>query len=692
MIMEKGRPDKTGIQPTTPSGLAVINENGDLLSPSLSSPMDSSSFAENEVRVGRMNSVLASSVFPSGGDMIYYDSTIVSPTELSSGGSSSTLNVPSEHTQAHRPSHPFVPSTPMTPASFTSLDSPKSPSTRGISPSPSSSPTAASSGNGWSSVSQMVASRLPIGRTNSTISTVSTQRTVKSPKIRQHRYPKTNVKTTTNSPENVPMQELNGVSPMAVESINAADTVVHNEEHMVADEQPTYDVTEYYNMSEDAANDDRRRAIVSIGASAKSHATSTKTERDSIPVMPTVENLYDFTDGYSHKSSLFAPHSAHSGHSIRTRESAFDEADVYVGIAKTVDVTTELEPDIINRPTSPKIVGVAPARVVQPNRTGSPSAVASLKAFHMTDQNFRMEANSPVSPVSPRDPPSTRSPPSHRTDIPESAKSLVFSDEAEDVHTSHLPYETRSSGGTYWTMFPGIGNNPPVHESRSTKTNAAASFKSIVSYITSRSATRGSHKSAGNRSSKWAWLLRKPLPPLPVEAQDPGSSTNAYNPTPLLLPVSYEKSKSSPPVPGVPHGWDDMGAEKQLGARAGLMGKVFGEDSLKIAKRKPNRKKTDPLPEGDITPFVLPHLSGMHRRQSSRSVHSPPNHKKRKAFLAATFIGFIVIVIIIVLAVLLGRKQRSTSEACSGANVGTFCNLGKFDSISYPNIWFYVYL
>lgn len=650
-----------GVQPNTPSGLTVIDETGDLLSPLLSAPIRSPNFTDNELQINRINSVLASSVFPSGGDMIYYESAVASPSDMSPGVSS-MLNVQSELHSAnklHDGPHSLLPGTPLSLASSSPTNGPL-----GFPSSPSSPSSPAS----WTpSVSQMATARLPIGRANSTTSTASTQRTVKPTKVRQHRYPKNiNTKTAPSSPESVPMQDLSSFSPTVLNS---------------SIKQSSYDPNDSYEFPENVKNDDRRETMVSISASAASHATSTRTQRDSIPVLPTVDNLYDFTDGYSQKSSLAPPLSARS---VRTGGSAFDESDVYVGIAKTVDVTTKIEPDVIDRSTSPKIVGVVPARIIQPTRIGSPGSAAAshastLQPLYISDQKGRADSgNSPASPASPRDPPSIRSPPSHHTDIPESAKSLVFSDEADDVHVSHLPYETRSSGGAYWTMFPGISNN---QENRSTKTNPATSFKSIVSYITSKSAGKGSHKSTGNRSSRWDWLLRKPLPPLPPEAQDSGSSKVNYHTTPLSLPVPYEKSKLSPPVSRAPVAWDDVKFEKRAVGGSNLMGRIFGEDSLKIAKRKPTRKETD----GEITPYVLPHLTGMniHQRASSISVQ-PSVHKttnKRKVLFAGAFVAMIILVIIIVLAVVLSRKRHSTSASCSGANIGTFCNLGE----SSPN-------
>ncbi|GJJ09626.1 hypothetical protein Clacol_003849 [Clathrus columnatus] len=672
-MLEKENRGKVGLQPNTPSQLTVIDETGEFHSPSLYSP----NLIENEVETGRIHSVLASSVFPSGADMIYYDSPLTSP----------STTVPSS--RHHPGSHPLVPNTPMTPASFDTITSPKILSP--FEPSSSSSPTTttSSSSSGRSpSVSQLVASRLPIGRSMSTTSTltVSTQRTVKSVKIRQHRYPRSNTtKSSPNRPESVPMQELNVTSPVDMDS----PTTVVQHDTFVEQTNNGADITEIYDQY--IVNNERRLTAASIGTSAHSHATSTKTQRDSVPVIPTVDNLYDFTDDYSHKSksSMVPPHSPHS---VRTRESAFDEGDVYVGIAKTVDVA-EFEPTLVDRPTSPKIIGVAPARVIlQPNRMGSPPSSSNndnttpSQPLHMTDKKAKTDANSPsVSPISPRDPPSIRSPPSHRTDIPESAKSLVFSDEVDDVH--HLPYEIRSSGGTYWTMFPGMGNNPPSQDNKSTRANAATSFKSIVSYITAKSAARDSHKSTGNRSSKWAWLLRKPLPPLPIEAQIAGPSTldlDNHRLTSPATPFSHEKSKlslSPPPLVGSPHGWDDIVIEKRPSFGVGIMGRMFGADSLKIAKRKPNRKMTDPHHhQGNITPYILPHLSGVHRRQSSTgssAFHPPERSRKRKVLFAGGIVGLIIIVVIVVLAVVLSRTHHASPSPspCSNGNVGSFCNL-----------------
>lgn len=670
----------------SPSPLLFVPEETPMPNTGITS-IRSSESVEYPPSAHRITSGLPSSVVPSGGDAIIFASPLGSP----GADGADTLDAPSREMLANRGSYALAPSSAISTDSFFGASTPAGPQSR--SPRPS-----------WrgSSMSQMIASHLPIG-----ISSGSQKTSRAAPKIRHHRYPRVPVQSR-DSVQSTSTQS-DGGDAVSIPSIVMATAVELPEESPVSPiEEPLEEVEEP--VEQDPVSKKPRDTMMSVAPSSKSHATSTWTMRDSMTVPASIRSDYqtNVTDSGAHMSYLSRPF-RRSHESLGGASSDYGRSTVEVGeiqIARKV----EAMPDAMERTHRRSVVGIAPAVVIRHRANAS---IDNLRNTNASSSNRSLA--SPVSPqrengvgtapLSPREPPSLRSPPSHKTEVPESAKSLSFPDDALDGERHYLTQKSSPRDGNYWTAYPNaMSNDTPPKPSQS-------SFKSIISYISSRSrsgtiatrATRASHRSQKSTgSSRWAWLLRKPLPPLPPQAADAGMEDDKYHALGNDR-ADYQMSRISLGVSGAPQGWNDdvekhpppmdQAYPQSSGTgTAGLAGKfgMFGADSLKVARKKAERQSHQgeemppsarPLSSGQFSP-ATPQYNGQslvynHNPGKARSLSMFSKGRVRRKWLWIVLIAvaIVLIILIAVLATKLGRKKNSASTTCSNGMVGALCNL-----------------
>ena len=682
----------------------------------------------------QLQSGLASSVFPRGGDRIYFDASSSLPVSpLSPLHSSQSLSVPSHVLRGHGSPHPLVPSTPLSAGSFSDAPSPRG--SHGFAQA-----SAQHLSDWWKpSTSQSTISRLPIGPSSGQ---KDLSLRVAPPRVRQHHYPRRGL---TKLLEQAPVTPTLQCTPPPSDPLSPlVDAYDKNQKSTGAEEidKPAQ------------AKPCVPRPVNSNVLSVLSHTSSTRTQCDSLApsLMPesrsvsseeAVQPMQRQSQAPSHHSydSTFL-----SSESSRDVEDSNSDVEGEVQTASRVMDTTAPLMTRFDGAVRPTVVGLATAVVVRsksmdrrptdqtaqdhpgldvitPISSLEPETPASPLPRHSTytdlppgrpvaEQTTRLhqhlDAYSPTSgfepetsaPPSPRHPPSIDSPPSHRTDIPESARSVYFSEDVHHTKHSYLPYdEVVGQGFTFWDVT--RATRPDVELSTIPKPRSvmnASSIKSVVSHITAKSkastfaskVTKISHRSQqSTASARLAWWKRKPLPPPPSEPDNLGG---IYDDQPIhkggssaILELGqYQRSKVDL---GEPQGWRDIHSEKTPGVASGgsdthesTFSKIaiLGIDSLKMARRMPSRrqgtsKKNDAL---SYTPRnLLPDVQPPHR--SFPSFRPLVMNKTRKWF-CFTLIGAVILAIILgaVLGTTLKHNHGTVSSGCGGNRAGVRCNLG----------------
>lgn len=687
---------------------SVSGIDGGLQTPAARSPLlsgaDGNDWQHPAAR--RMQSGLASSIFPSGRDQVHQD--YLSTPHLSASPNSQSLTVTDQRLRSHGSPHPLVPSTPMTPENFTNVISPGSPhnfaqaQARNLSL------------GQWrnASTSQAIASRLPIGGRPSS-SNVAGQRMVSPraalPRIRQHHYPRRGAAKQDFAPQGQTQDESSGLKT-TYPPHPSTSTPSANMEQESLEQKPGVSLQ---------VNVPLRSIVTSMAAS---NSSSTRTQRDSSLVSSRT---------FGSETASFCP-AVHSeaGHSSGPRSSSRHSESIFQSSTEngldddgTATWETEGEVQVASRVIAgtddaarTTVVGVAPAVFFNHN---------SLELFHMAvteDQQNDTHLDMPrpdsnlepdtLLPPSPRDPPSIHSPPSHHTDIPESIKTVTFSEDVHGAkHPKHLPVEEVLGYGFPGTLW-NVGENAPsdVQSPQVSlgpgASNKASSFKSAVSHISSRSrtSTLGSKVSKASRksnqstpSSRWTWLKRKPLPPLPTELQPTNASfrlphlADRAGDSPLMLERGScsHRSKVSLPQPGVPQGWSEDAPEKwyqnEDDASDSLQVtftkpkfKMLAEDSLKVTKQKMSQQQEGRAVTSEYDSKDTNSLSG---RQHQRRLLSLSQMLGRRKRFWVPLIGVVVIVIAlsIALSVTLNNKHNvnGITGGCSYNMAGARCDLSK---------------
>lgn len=684
----------------------------------------------------RTRSPIPSSIFPKGGDKIYLDQP--SPMPVSSvpvTPNSQTLGVPENVTWGHGSPHPLVPSTPMSIDSFADGASPQK--FHGFAQAQARHLSTLRK----SSTSQSMANRLPIGPASGASPTTVTggrkaslSSRVGSPRVRQHHYPrhgstKPIVQATKQSPVTVVLQRA--------ASAAGSTTSGSKERHQTPTTEETNDVSVQDQLAAHGAeslND----------LQGLENASPTGTQHDSLTVPPAPQSRR----ASSHESLQFdnrlsgsrtpSDYSYDSNY-VSSDSVPDDEDDIafdIVGQVQTASRVWDTTAPVIattGNTTRPTVVGTATAVVV---RSLSVDRGAGKEKMQ---ESPHLDASSPTSgfepdastPTSPRHPPSIDSPPSHHTDMPESAKSVVFSDEAHDGKgRTYLPYDEVTGYGTnaFWEINRDASSSTQASNNvprRRPSTTTAGSMKSVVSYITAKSrastaaskATGISRKSTQSTPSLWVWLTKKPLPPIPTSSpSSPNVLVNTHidrneprlpvyqeqtrDVSPILEPGQYRRSKISLVGQGEPQGWNDITNEKWSpepredddGIETVFyrsIGKfdMLGVDSLKIAKRKSSRRRDDPKANeaSAYGPHGVSNFSDTSQR--SRFLRAPlpmPKTKPRK-WICFVVMGIVTLSIILgaSLGLTLGHDHRNDSPStCGGNKTGTRCDLG-----AYMNNW-----
>jgi hypothetical protein len=671
----------------------------------------------------RMRSGLASSVFPKGGDKVYFDEASSSPVSpLPVSPNSQSLAAPAYVLRGHGSPHPLVPSTPMSAESFANGASPQT--SHGFAQ------AQANHFHVWrkSPTSPSIASRLPIGPSSATAPAAaggpkSPLPRLGAPRVRQHHYPRqgltqavTQMDQTSATPavQDAPVSSGSSSSPMDSNKQKQESTGVKSELPM---------------QVESSAHGPRKSQVLSV----LSHSSSTRTQRDSLTPSPTLGSRTVSTEGAPssiQRSSLSPAHSRESyASNFLSSDSLFEEDDSNLeGEVQTASRVMDTAVPLITRAgdaSRPTVVGMATAVVVRSKSVDRRAAQETAEnPLHLdagkSTSGFEPELSTPPSP---RHPPSIDSPPSHRTDIPESAKSLNIS---EDVHRGklrpYLPYEeVVGYGSAFWDATQNAGSTSErsigTPKRRPSNTGSA---KSVISFITARSkastiaskVTKASHRSNhSTHSSRWAWLKRKPLPALPPPSPPPLPSPSASKiqfsshknitggSSPILELGQYQKSKVSltREQQGEPQGWRDITQEKLEPGLAddesdtsalhymNSFGKVdmFGVDSLKVARRKASRrqdasKRNKPFDYGTKDLSSAPEAGLAH---SITRHFRPLLRTKARKWLFFSLMGIVVLTIILGAALgSLAHKHNSGSaiSRCSGNQTGVKCNLGAW--------------
>jgi hypothetical protein len=416
------------------------------------------------------------------------------------------------------------------------------------------------------------------------------------------------------------------------------------------------------------------------------------------------------------RSSYISQDHSHDSHIYG---STADEGEIQV--ARKVETSTTAALNKTSS-TSRSVVGMAPAMVIRHKNTPPTddgqrdnAPVPTSNTVAVTSYELPLPQQQQTDPASP--PPLSPKPPSHHTEVPESAKSLTFQDDVTDGKQEYL--SRKSLGEAYWTMYPNAVQSDSVNREPSQKASPrATSFKSIISYMSSKSktgsattrATRASH------STRWAWLMRKPLPPLPPPdqiADDDDHEDDKYdglaNENDLsYLPVhqqsrlditangrDYQKSKISLPLSSGPdmggHHDNEKGVLSSDVARknptirsGGAMFDMLGNDSLKVARHQSHRRQgiegvSSPGHEGFSNyPNVSRQLDGGEGGGGPGSFASSLKERFRRRWLWAVMIivAIILIILIAVLATKL-RNKKAGNPNCTNGKVGALCNLGE---------------
>jgi len=711
-----------------------------------------------------MQSSLASSVFPKGGDRIYFDgppSLPVSP--LSPLPNSQSLPVPGHVWLGHRSPHPLVPSTPMSAQSFSESASP-----RGSHGFAQANPNHLS-GWGRSAPSQSIASRLPIGPSpGSATAAARGERKVASPRIvsprvRQHHYPRNSPEKPVTPPEQVPVTStLQNVHSVSGLSSLPTDSYRQKQESTGAKEiEPPAEVELH----------EPRAAQLNI-VSVLSHTSSTRTQRDSLTPSPMLESRPVSSEAVSGSMKRSSQSRAPSHHSYDSTFLSSDslhedlnsdlEGEVQTA-SRVVNTTNPLMERFAGNTTLPTVVGMATAVVVrsksvdrrpadqtpQKHQVQGPGASSPTSGFDLetsasvlvrdppytdlpldrrvdektAETHQHLDAHSPTSgfepemtaPPSPRYPPSVDSPPSHHTDIPESAKSLYFSEDVDhSQHPAYLPHdEVVGQGFTFWDVAQHRRSTTELSPvPKRISTNNAASMKSFVSYITAKSkastvtsrVTKASHRSQQSTgSSRWAWWKKKPLPPLPPPSPLNNFSRGSDDQEGQQLTILKERIGGSSSIPelgqyqrskvnlvgqGEPQGWNDITNEKVTDGESDTYASIdksigridmLGVDSLKVARRKPSRRQKAPKKNEEFTynASVLNNVSDA--KPSNRILRSfrPVVITKTRKWLCFSLIAIVILAIILgaSLGSKMGHKNNNTSSSCSGNQTGVRCNL-----------------
>ena len=610
--------------------------------------------------------------------------------------------------------------------------------------------------------SQSITSRLPIGPS----SPAATAGTAGGPKgapprigpsrVRQHHYPRHG---STN-----PVTSLQQALPTPnLQHAPSASGSIASPKDSYEQKQESTEAKEIEQPAQDAGHDD-----MAVNISVLSNTSSTRTQWDSLtlPLSRPVSSkeVAESVQRSSQKQAL-SHHSYDSNFlpSDSSREVGDSNSDVE-GEVQTASRVLDTTAPLMTRfgdAERPTVVGLATAVLVRSKSTDLRAAeqiaqnhrhldasiptsgfepetfppslgplpftdfLSDFAAEQKTQNHQHLDASSPMSgfepetsaPPSPRHPPSIDSPPSHRTDIPESARSIPFSEEV--YHPKHLPYdEVTGQGFTFWDLAQSARSNvEPSTVSKDRSFNNASSIKTVVSYITTKSksstiaskVTKVSHRShQSTASSRWAWWKKKPLPPLPppsplslnnlgsVSNDQGGQQLHVHNEriggsSPILEPGQYQRSKVELVGQGEPQGWRDIADEKMPGltnaesethesAFVDPIGKsvgridILGVDSLKMAGRKFTCRRNG-FKENGASPY--------------NSADDPPFRRILKSFRSlvttkcAKWVGFSLIGIVI-LAIILGAVLGTTlrhnhsngSSSCSGNQTGVRCNLG----------------
>ncbi|KAF8591922.1 hypothetical protein K439DRAFT_1610779 [Ramaria rubella] len=591
---------------------------------------------------------IASSTFPSGGDKVYFEDH--SPIHGS-------FLVPGQMQRVHSNLHPLMPSTPQTADSLASP--PPSGISRGFAQAQMFLP-------GWRKSSSVI-TRLPIGPPSPSGNSKSGKPTsprLMSPKVRQHRYPR----QSTFKPGQQKKEDVG--LPSSPSAASNASTTEDSRASRAETASPS--VTSNVHILGSAIKEGEaeqsaqtksvaRRAVRSHALSAVSNTSSTRTQRDSLTTFRTMES-HTFSDEPSQSSEQGL--SETRGESRRSYVSNFlsgeesdDESNYIEGEVQTAVLNTATT-------TSPKagnatVVGMAPAVIIRQKSLKQPSDVVVQEI----QEPQHLDAKSPTSgfepetsaPPSPREPPSIHTPPSHHADIPESAKSFLLSEDNHDTKTAtYLPHDEASYGfsNTFWNMNYGSLNVPPQGSSlKRGASNNAGSFKSIVSYITSKS--KISHKSNHSvYSNPWTWLMRKPLPPLP--SAETGDSVT------MLEQRQFKRSNVSL-VPGEPQGWKDTTIDEKWSppvTKPSLHQRNAWSETQESSHNTGNSRVSE------------------HPGRAAGRLAMWIRNPKVRFWLPIMGVLFLVIILGAALGASLGGKHQSgASSACNGNKTGVQCNL-----------------
>lgn len=700
----------------------------DMLGPGTPGPGSSLSRAEDgtddQSPDMETRSLIASSVFSKGGDKIYFDGPSLLPVSpMPFSPNSQSLTVPTNIPRGHGSPHPLVPSTPMSGESFADPASPRK--LGGFAQ------AQAKHISEWRKSTAAIKSRLPIGPSSPGVTLAVEGRKVTSPligspRVRQHHYPRTvltKLITQTNQ------------KPVTTE-VQHAPSAASSSPSPIASKEPLEEIIgERKNECSAQGAPIKHETVTSNTLSVLSNA---ETHRNSLNASPTVDSRRASSHETAQSNQRSSQSQVHSDHTYDSNflssDSVYDDEESNMidieGEVQTASRVWDTTIPIIargNNVTGPTVVGTATAVVVR-SLSVDRRATEEIRQDHL-----RLNASDPTSsigpetstPSSPQHPPSIVTPLSHRTDMPESAKSVYYSEDVHNVRQrAYLPYdEVTGYGPSFWDINynASSGVQPSTTSPQRRPSENTSSIKSVVSYLTARSrastvnskVTKVSYKSTQSTgSSRWAWLSKKPLPPLPPPSPLPPSvldttSLDHGKPTlsvrkehsagtaPVLEPGQYQKSKISLVGQGEPQGWSDITNEKWSPENASRedetagssvfksLGKfdMLGVDSIKVAKRKPSRQRSGPkLSETfDNGPRDLSNFSDSQPSRRTLGTFQPMVNSKTRKRLFFALIGIAMLAIILgaALGATLGHKHTgNASSSCSGDKVGVQCNLG----------------